>query len=218
MTYEYNYIIFYHKDIVLLFISKKTFTCVSKWWGHQRLLVCAIFSVIKSYFDWHPSNISLNCNKEWNCKQTYLFGHARGWSTDAVWKHSAASLSTETWRHNPFLNGSQCSCMESGQHHTSMGTWNLWTTLQNISSAITSLVQIISELVEGGVKGEFSPPKPETCLTESSNIVWSCITTLSALSDHLFFEFRISRLTLQISYCGKTLRAPHFYIHPLPKA
>lgn len=30
---------------------------------------------------------------------------------------------------------------------------------RNTSSAITSLVQIISERVEGGVKGTFSPPK-----------------------------------------------------------
>lgn len=30
---------------------------------------------------------------------------------------------------------------------------------RNTSSAITSLVQIISERIEGGVKGTFSPPK-----------------------------------------------------------
>lgn len=116
----------------------------------------AIFSVIENYFDWHQSNISLNC-KEYESSVNNLTFSAmlRGWSTDAVWKHFATSLSTETWRHNPFLNGSQCTCMESGQHYTSMGTWNLWTTLQNISSAITSLVQIISELAEGGVKGDF---------------------------------------------------------------
>lgn len=139
----------------------------------------------------------------------------RGWSTDAVWKHFANSLSTETWRHNPFLNGSQCTYI---QRYTSMGIWNLWTILQKHILRYYLIGTNHQWTSRKGVsRGLLVHPKPETCLIESSNILWSCIITLSALSDHLFFEFRISRLTLQIWYCGKTLRAPRS-IHPLPNA
>lgn len=146
----------------LLFISQTISTFVLKWWGHHCWLVCAIFL---------PSNtnlIDINQTYHWivieygsSVNNLTFLAMLRGWSTDAVWKHFANSLSTETWRHNPFLNGSQCTLHVWNQASVTQawesGIYEQY--YRNTSSAITSLVQIISERVEGGVKGTFSPPK-----------------------------------------------------------
>lgn len=198
----------------LLFISQTISTFVLKWWGHHCWLVCAIFL---------PSNtnlIDINQTYHWivieygsSVNNLTFLAMLRGWSTDAVWKHFANSLSTETWRHNPFLNGSQCTYMygirPALHKHGNLEFMN------NITETHPPLLphwykSSVNES-KGVSRGLLVHPKPKTCLIESSNILWLCIITLSALSDHLFFEFRISRLTLQIWYCGKTLRAPHFY-------
>lgn len=85
----------------------------------------------------------------------------RGWSTDAVWKHFANSLSTETWRHNPFLNGSQCTYMygirPALHKHGNLEFMN------NITETHPPLLphwykSSVNES-KGGVKGTFSPPK-----------------------------------------------------------
>lgn len=155
MTYEYNY-------ISLLFISQKISTFVLKWWGHHCWLVCAIFL---------PSNtnlIDINQTYHWivieygsSVNNLTFLAMLRGWSTDAVWKHFANSLSTETWRHNPFLNGSQCTYMygirPALHKHGNLEFMN------NITETHPPLLphwykSSVNES-KGGVKGTFSPPK-----------------------------------------------------------